>query len=138
MWMDRMANLGTGPRLVLLCLVLVLCAGVVLPVAWWLDGAQGLRASALGGVFCFLGGGAALLVGELLRGPQQVLPHTLATMFLRTSVPLALCAAVYLRRGALADTGLAYYVLTFYLCTLMLETVFETARLQGMASAPRA
>ncbi len=92
-------------------------------VAYALNGWLACAATAAALVTCLAGGLLSMLLVQLVRDPQQVVPRVLLGMFPRTGIPLLVCMAAYLRGGPLVEVGFVYYIMAFYFVTLTVETV---------------
>lgn len=105
-------------------LVLAVC---VAPLAHSFGGWPGVGAELIALGICWLPFSAALSISYILGGPAHALPATLLAMAIRTGVPLLFLIPLHLC-GGLDRNGLLYYVLTFYLAGLMLETWLSLPR----------
>lgn len=103
-------------------------AAVILPIASAWQAVSGVLSAAVAGVTCLVGGLMALLPVARGRGPNQILAQVLWAMMARMGVPLLVCVIVYVRRGRLAEAGFVYYLLAFYLVTLIVETVLQVGQ----------
>ncbi len=117
---------GVAKRAAVLIASLVLVSLLVGPLSFYFDGVNGLVASGAGMTICLVCGLLALVVAEQFRKPEHVLQQVLITMGLRMGIPLGLCMVVYIQRGPLAEAGMVYYLLVFYLVTLLVETMMAT------------
>ena len=93
------------------------------PVAYSVDGANGLLAAGVAAAIVLLAGMGALAVNEFCRSPEMVIPRVLGGMMLRMGVPLAAAMAIYYRGGPITDAGFIYYLLAFYFVMLVVETI---------------
>jgi len=103
-------------------------AAVILPSAHAWQAGSGVLSAAVAGVTCLVAGLMALLLGACCRGPNQILAQVLLAMMARMGVPLLVCVIVYVQRGRLAEAGFVYYLLAFYLVTLIVETVLQVGQ----------
>jgi hypothetical protein len=71
---------------------------------------------------CLTGGITAEAAANLLAHYQRPLAAVLAGMLFRMGVPLAASVIVYYHGGVLVQGGMVFYVLAFYMITLMAET----------------
>ncbi len=107
------------------------------PVAYQISGAAGPRAAAVGAGACLLGGWLALLVAAPFPGPSGVMHRMLLGMMARTMVPLLLGVILHLKVPSLAASGMIFYLLIFYLATLVFDTALLLAQVadsQGASS----
>ena len=106
---------------VTLLATVVLGYAAISPVAAWTQGMLGLWAAAVAALICLAAGMMALGLIEGLSASNP-LASALGGMTLRMVVPLSAVAAVYWWDGPLAETGMVFYVLAFYMITLAVET----------------
>jgi hypothetical protein len=123
-----LAGRRLAARVGLFVVVMLLAAAVAAPVGWMLSGRSGLGCVIAAAGVCTLAGVAALTIHELFLQPQWLLLDVAAGFLLRMGVPLAFCMIVHLRGGALAEAGLAVYVLAFYLASLAAGTALSLPR----------
>lgn len=112
---------GLVSRCAALCGVVAAALVVVGFIAWWTGGEMALLAAALSALICGASAAAALACAALFRSPDLALLQVASGMFLRMGVPLALVLVIHHFGGPLADAGMVYYLLTFYLVTLVAE-----------------
>jgi hypothetical protein len=124
-WLNRLQNLGLATRAVLLASAVFAAFAAVGPFAAHLGGPTALWAAAVGGFLCLAGATCALVAGHFLRSPHFAFQALLVGMALRVSIPLGIGAALYLRGGPLAEAGLLYYLVVFYVVTLTVETALS-------------
>ena len=79
----------------------------------------------------------AQLIAVLPVGPAHPIHAVMIAMLLRMVPPLALCAAVGLRRGPLTDAGMVFYMIGFYLVTLAVDTCLSVSRISPAVSPRR-
>lgn len=132
---DRLARLGPFGRFVLLALTLTVALAVVLPVSFSWVGMGACRAGIVAAMVVWFSSALALGIGDWLRGRGQVMASLLLGMAVRMLLPLAACVLVQLNGGALADAGFVYFVLTFYLIALPLDTLLAIVQIQPAKSA---
>lgn len=123
-----------GPRLAGLRAASVLAHGAVLlggtvlcgmPTLWWAwahSGGNGLWAAGAAAGLCLLGAWLALGCMAWFHNPQNVLPGVLLGMGFRSGLPLGCGLCLYLLYPPLAQAGLLYYLVVFYLPLLALGT----------------
>jgi len=110
-------------RAVFLGGMVLIAAGVVLPLGWTIThNLMGLTAGAAAGGVCLLAAWIALFLVEPHRKPEDMLALVLMGIVIRMGIPLIAALAVFFQRGPLADAGFLYYLIVFYLVTLSTET----------------
>lgn len=107
--------------MVLLLAALSLFAAL-LPVAYHTSAMNGVAALSVAAGACLVPMLLALLIADLLPGPEFAMHNLGIGMFLRMAVPMGVCVVVYATGGPLADAGMAYYLLVFYPVLLTVET----------------
>src|SRR4051794_38071256 len=107
------------------------------PVAYQVSGAMGLVAEALGGGLCLFGALLGLAVGAAFPGSSGVLKRMFFAMLTRTVVPLMAGVALHLKSSDLARAGLIYYLLIFYMATLVIETTMLLAQVSRTHSSEK-
>jgi len=112
---------GFVPRCAALLGIVAAALLVVGLVAWLQGGQESLLAAALSAAICGLCAAAALACAALFRSPELALLQVAVGMIVRMGVPLALVMFVHHTGGRLAEAGMVYYLLTFYLVTLLAE-----------------
>jgi len=105
---------------------LVLVGLVAWPLAFNFKGNGGLAAALVAAGICLVAGMLSLMANEAFRGPQFVMHHVLFGITIRMGIPLVACMWIYYNGGTLAEGGLVYYLLVFYLVTLLVETMLAT------------
>ena len=121
---------GVALWLTAFCLILA-------PFVWALQGNIGLVAMGAAAFFCGASAIGAQLIAVLLVGPAHPIHAVMIAMLLRMVPPLALCAAVGLRRGPLTDAGMVFYMIGFYLVTLAVDTWLSVSRISPAVSPRR-
>lgn len=101
---------------------------VVAPVAYQISGPIGPRAAAAGAGVCLLGAWLALAIAALFPGPSGAMHRMLFSMLARTMIPLLLGVALHLNAPNLAAAGMIFYLLIFYLATLVFDTALLLAQ----------
>ncbi len=96
----------------------------IVPWAAWQFGLSGMAAAGLAAWICWVGSALALVVAQLLRGPNLALQCMLFSLVLRTGIPLGF-AVVVQTSGLLTRAGLVYYLLFFYLVALGVEVLLS-------------
>ena len=99
----------------------------IAPVAVWTQGTPGLWSAAVAALICLVAGMMALGLVERLS-TRNPLASLLGGMAVRMVVPLSAIAAVYSWGGPLAETGMVFYVLAFYMITLAAETYWAVRK----------
>lgn len=132
-WLARLSTLRWPGRAAVLCVVVLALWAVLAPVAYSVRGAGGLGAMSVAAALCLAGSLVALMLVALFhsastRQPGMVLYGWLAGIVVRTGVPLV--AALVIHRGSgLSRLGFLYYLLGFYLLTLVVETILSLPEL---------
>jgi hypothetical protein len=119
----RVQRTSVWTRAGLLCGPLVALYALLAPLAAVLGGRSALLAATLALWFCLVAGLLAMLVQSLLSRGGNPLSGMLFGMLLRTGLPLGLALVCQLASPALAEAGFLYYLLGFYLPTLLIETL---------------
>jgi len=127
---NRLGQLGLVAQAGALCAVLAVLWALVSPLAFSLSGVAGLWAVAVGAGATLLGGLVALLLASLCYGPAAPMYGMLVGMMARMIVPMAIGVVVQLKVEWLADAGMIFYLLVFYMATLALETTISLARIR--------
>ena len=102
--------------------VSAICLAIVAPVACHRSGQHGLVAAAFASACCCVGAAGTLGLGRGLRNPSRLPAAVALGMLLRMGIPLASAVAVQLLGSPLAEAGFLYYLLLFYMVTLVVET----------------
>ena len=124
-WLAKQRSRSLAARGGMLTLVVVVLYFAMAPVAGWFHGWPGLLAAAVAGALCLVGSGIALIMSHLLRAPERVLYGMLLGMAVRMGFPLGMGLVLHMRGGVLANSGLLYYLVVFYLVTLLVETTLS-------------
>jgi hypothetical protein len=106
---------------------MLITGSIVAPVAYWRSGIAGLVSAAVAWATCLVSGLLALCLAQLFNDLNKFLYEVLAGSLVRTALPLGAALAVHLQGGVLAKAGFLYYILAFYLVTLVVETVMAAA-----------
>ena len=101
---------------------------VVAPISYQISGAIGPRAAAAGAGVCLLGAWLALAIAAFFPGPTGAMHRMLFSMLARTMIPLLLGVALHLNVPSLAAAGMIFYLLVFYLATLVFDTALLLAQ----------
>jgi hypothetical protein len=112
---------------------LLMIWAVTASIAFRLSGEWGFWAATVAAGLCLASAEAALLILALLQGPNLALYGVLIGMLVRMGVPLIAGGVIYLVNQPLASAGLLYYVLIFYLATLVVETVLILSQIQNQS-----
>ena len=121
-WLSSLRNRGVAARAMILGAVVLAALAATAPVAIRLGGSVALAAAAMAAVLCLAGAAAALVIVDRLRTPNSALAALWIGMSVRTGVPLAIGMAIHLHGGPLAQAGLLWYLLLFYLIALAVGT----------------
>jgi hypothetical protein len=108
---------------------------LIAPVAYQISGAVGPRAAAAGAGVCLLGGWLALVIAALFPGPSGAMHRMLFSMLARTMVPLLLGVVLHLKAPSMAAAGMIFYLLIFYLATLVFDTALLLAQVADSQTA---
>ena len=127
-WLGNLRNRGVAVRLMVLGIVVLAGYTLAAPVAIHLGGSVALAAAALAGGLCLAGAAAAVVIADRLRGPSGALAALWLGMALRTGVPFVVGIAVHLHGGPLAQAGLLWYLVVFYLVSLAVGTFLALPR----------
>lgn len=127
---NRLGQLGLAAQAALVCACSLLLWLAAAPLADWLSGADGLWAAAAAAAATLVGGLVALVLASLFRGPTAAMQGMLVGMLARMVLPMAIGVALHLKVRALADAGMIFYLLVFYMATLALETALALARIR--------
>jgi hypothetical protein len=101
---------------------------LVAPAAYALQAAIGIAAAATAALVCLIASVMAALAGGIVSRRGHVLAATLLPMLVRMALPLTFCAAAQFWRGPLVESGLALYVVGFYVLTLAIDTWLSVGR----------
>ncbi len=106
-------------------LVLAVTVGFALlgAIGFQSAGWPGLEAAAVAAGVCLLGGVTALAASSAIRGPEAVLYSVVFGMFFRMGFPLFVGGYLHWKGGSLAQAGVLFYILVFYLLTLAVDTI---------------
>jgi hypothetical protein len=107
-------------------------------VAYAIIGIAGPLAAAVAAGLCLVGALVGLALANLFHGPSAVVYSLVVGMLARTLVPLA--GGIVLARGVpwLAECGLIYYLLVFYIIALATETVLLVAKVPSSTAPGKA
>lgn len=130
---DGLGRLSLPARAALLGVWLIVVWAAIAPISLRMHEEMGFLAATLAAGICLVSAELALLIWEFLRAPALALYGVLVGMLVRMGLPLIIGGALHLANKPLADAGLLYYVLVFYLATLIVETVLILAQLQNNA-----
>ena len=98
---------------------------------------MGLWASAIAAAVCLSAPLAASLATRAFSSHDNALAGLLVSMFLRMGIPLAFCLVIQIQEGPLAEAGIVYCVLVFYLVVLAVETWFAMRDVEYRQTASR-
>ena len=132
-WQAGLWNLGLAARVGILVAVPVAMMAISLPISWSFSGVYGIVASAVVAGVCLAGAIPALVITHCVRGPTSSQYGLLVAMCFRMGIPLGFALGPYLREGPLADAGVIYYLLAFYMVTLAVETLLSLPAFQKPA-----
>ncbi|REK19071.1 MAG: hypothetical protein DWQ37_02610 [Planctomycetota bacterium] len=126
---SRLARLGVAGQAALVSLVIAGLALITAPIAQAVSGTIGLAAVGVAGGACWVGALAALLFVSLFPTPQTALYGLAGGMFFRTTLPMVVGVVLHFKVPALADAGMIFYLLVFYMATLATETLLLVAKI---------
>jgi len=121
-WLANLRNPGVAVRATILGVVVLAAFGATAPVAIRLGGPLALAAAAMAAVLCLAGATVALVIVDRFRTPSGALAALWVGMVIRTGVPFTVGMAIHLHGGPLAQAGLLWYLLLFYLIALAVGT----------------
>lgn len=96
---------------------------------------DGVMSAAVAMMVCLFAGVISEIAVRLFNDPTQVMYRVLFGMLLRMGIPLGFCMAVHSLGGRLADAGFVYYLLVFYMVTLVVDTLL-TLRVMSRDARP--
>lgn len=119
--------LGHGLKQLIVCyLQLTAIAGgglaLTVPVAYGMNGVRGVEVASLAAAICLLGAFGALAVQHSLCRTGHGVAGIMAGTLVRLALPLGVCVVISHLGGVLNDAGLVFYILAFYILTLVGET----------------
>lgn len=120
-WLSNLRERGLGTRSATLLAAMAAAGLLAAPVAWHVEGRNGLAAALTAGLACLTGSGFALVAGEPFRAAGRVLPGMLLGMIFRMGVPLATAVVFYGQSGGLASPGFPCYLVFFFEIGLLIE-----------------
>jgi hypothetical protein len=109
-------------RLAVLTVSVLAAYALLVPLAFHLGGKFLLVAAASAAALCLAGSAAGLIVIDRLHGPVGALAGMCLAMLFRAVIPFSVGLAIHLRGGLLAQAGLLWYLVVFYLVTLAVGT----------------
>jgi hypothetical protein len=121
-WLSNLRSRGVMVRATALGAVMLAALAATAPAAIQLGGVLGLAAAAIAAVLCLAGASAALVIVDRCRTPGGALAGLWIGMMVRTGVPFAIGLPIHLYGGPLAQAGLLWYLLLFYLIALAVGT----------------
>ena len=129
----RIGRLGALGRTAVLTASVTLLGFLLAPLAFRLSGWDGLAAVAVAAGLCWLGGELALLIGGLLVGPAAAMHAMVLGMLARMAVPLLGGAVLHLSSPLLSSAGMVFYLLAFYMLTLVVEAALTLGQVATAA-----
>jgi hypothetical protein len=124
-WPVNLRTRGLSARLAVLAIVVLIAYALTAPAAVRLDGSLGLAAAAVAAGLCLLGAAAPLAITDRLRRSGEILAALWLATGLRIGVPFVAGMAIHLHGGPLAQAGLLWYLLGFYLIVLATGTILS-------------
>jgi hypothetical protein len=125
---NRLAALGLPAQAAWASALVIGLWLIAAPISYQISGPTGPWAAAAGAGVCLLGAWLALAIAALFPGPSGALHRMLFSMLARTMVPLLLGVALHLNAPSLAAAGMIFYLLIFYLATLVFDTALLLAQ----------
>jgi hypothetical protein len=111
-------------RAAVLSAVVVVAAGITLPLGWlFTRDRAGVVAGLTAAAVCWFAALLALGIGQWLRAAGHLLAFLTATTTIRMGIPLLAVAATIFFRCPLDATDFLYYLIVFYPITLAAEIV---------------
>lgn len=102
------------------------CGGLLAWQGWVADAEPGVWAAVAATVVCWLSATIALVVSSLLAGTPQAFHGLLASILLRTMVPLAVAVFLQEKVPYLANAGVFGKIVVAYLVALTVESLLAT------------
>jgi hypothetical protein len=124
-WFASLRRRGLSARLAALAIVVSVAFAIVAPVAIGHAGSVGLAAAAVAAVLCLLGAAVALAIGDRFRRSGEILAALWVGTALRIGIPFVAGMPIHLHGGSLAQAGLLWYLLGFYLVVLATGTILS-------------
>jgi len=101
-----------------ICLPVAVVLGALAFPAWWVGGGDALAAAALAASVCVVGALGGQLTALLLRPLGNPGAGVMAGMLARMLFPLLMCLVLYRQQDRIAQAGMVFFVLVFYMITL--------------------
>jgi hypothetical protein len=124
-----------GGQLVLVALLTLLVVG---PLSYLWFGLESFQAALVANGICLAASIVAALLGELPRGENRVLYGMLLGTLFRMGIPLLAGLALDQRYPSLAEAGVMYYLIFFYLVILAADTWLSVELLKSSLAPPKA
>jgi hypothetical protein len=97
----------------------------ITPFLWYFGPACSFAAAGAAAVVCSAGALLAIWIPYVLCDPKYALTALLLNMAVNMGLPLAFAVAVQILGGPLSQAGFLYYLLFFYLLTLVVKTMLS-------------
>ncbi|MBL8828948.1 MAG: hypothetical protein JNM18_18350 [Planctomycetaceae bacterium] len=123
------AQLGSWGRVGLVLAGILLAWLVCAAVAFELFAWPGVVAASVAAVVSAVCGAVSQAIADRLQAGGQALTAMGVSMALRMGVPLSLGLFWQMRGSPLAEAGVLYYLLVYYLMTLAIETLLAVDQL---------
>src|SRR6185369_3805902 len=120
---NKLGRLGLPTRAALVFGCALVLWLLLAPLAYTISGPMGLAAAAVGAGLCVFGAELALAIAACFRGPAAAMYGMMLGMLVRMTIPLILGVTLQLKSSVLAEAGMVFYLLAFYMVTLAVETV---------------
>ena len=135
---NKLAGLGLMGQTGVVSATVICVWLVVAPLAYQVSAVPGLLASAVGGGICLSGAALALLIGAMLPGPGTAMHRMVLGMFARTMLPLLSAVTLHFKVPSLAESGMIFYVLVFYMAALSVETAVALSQIPRSPNSGKA
>ncbi|MBI3836304.1 MAG: hypothetical protein HY288_00025 [Planctomycetia bacterium] len=132
---NRLALLGLAGQAAVVSGIVAIVWLLAAPVAYEISGVRGLVTAACGATVCLIGAQLALFITSLFRGSSAAMYALVLAMLARTIIPLLLGVVLHRQVPALAQAGIIFYLLVFYMATLATETVLMLAHVQSSSTS---
>jgi hypothetical protein len=123
-------------RLLLLAVGMLIGWLLVLPLAYSVGGATGTGAALVAVVLCLIGGELGLLIAAAFRGPAAAMHGLMLGLLARMAMPLLVGATLHVKVPALADAGMVFYLIAFYMVGLACETWLILSTIEPSLAPP--
>lgn len=115
--------------------VLLLAFPLFAGIGWSQFGANGIWSALVAMSVCLVAGELALVVSCWAGVGTQGVNGVLGGMLIRMGMPLAVAFLLYKQQGPLAEAGILYMILGYYLLSLVVETLLSVRLTAGRKAA---